>query len=542
MKKIFLLLAIALTAAFADPEGTFVEVELLSGTHQRARLMGIENDTVSLGGYIQNKFTIVKIAKKQFKKIVDEKGNDLLNETVKAIPSSSSTAKQTATPIEPSSSSVAPTKVDTTQVKETTSTKVQESEQTKKETSNELTEAPKNKEQPIKTVLIAYNTEGVDQSIADQLTGLTARLLMESGEHPQIIRKSDIKNCNDNICIQAELASFGYKSIYFGEIVQNIKTDSLTLNLTHAFYEDSLPMLHRASINVSRDAVLGDAIMNNKLKNQLLDAQGKETIKTKKNRTYIHIETDPDGATISRSEKDAICKSPCTFVTSDTAKFTVYAYWNVDRHLWGASTSIVPLPGDTVHVSLKLKRVTPEIRIITLPEGASVYKASTPITKHSKAIAKTPEKISVYNMGTDSLLIRKAGYRDTIVNFFAAPVSQIDLSIDLEKLTSFDEIEKQNKWLHEKKMQTLGEAFIGGAAGTVLIGSILLYLAHLDYNDADDIKSELKVPGAAKGKNYQDKVKKNKKLVDQGDNKAIAGGILLGTAAALLSAGLYFYF
>jgi len=116
------------------------------------------------------------------------------------------------------------------------------------------------------------------------------------------------------------------------------------------------------------------------------------------------------------------------------------------------------------------------------------------------------------------------------------------LSIDLEKLTDFDEIEKQNKWLHDKKMQTLGEAFIGGAAGTVLIGSLLMYLAHLDYEDAEDIKSELKIPGASKGKNYQDKVKKNKKFVNQGDNKAIAGGILLGTAAALLGVGLYFYF
>ena len=145
-------------------------------------------------------------------------------------------------------------------------------------------------------------------------------------------------------------------------------------------------------------------------------------------------------------------------------------------------------------------------------------------------------------MGTDSLIIRKAGYRDTLVNFFVAPVSQIDLSIDLEKLTSYDEIEKQNKWLHERKMQTLGEAFIGGAAGTALIGGLLMYFAHLDYNDADDIKKDLKIPGAVKGTNYQNKVKENKKLVNQGDNKAIASGILLGTAAALLGVGLYFYF
>lgn len=524
MKKIFLLLAFALTAAFADPEGIFVDVELLSGTRQRARLMGIDNDTVSLGGYIQNKFTIVKIAKKQFKRIVDEKGIDLLasSSSAKLAPISSvAVSSSSAKVAHISSSSIANSATSSSLVAKTT-------------------EKPATK--PVKTVLVAYTAEGIDQSVADQFTGLTARLLMESGENPHVIRKSDINNCNDNICMQNQLAAYGFRSIYSGEIVQDIKTDSLTLNLTHAFFEDSLPMLHRSSVNVSRTAAFSDAITNNKLKNQLLDAQGKDVIKTKKGRSYIHIETDPDGATISRTDKDAICKSPCTFVTTDTAKFTLHAYWNVDRHLWGASTSVLPLPGDTVYVSLKLKRVSPEIRILTFPEGANVYKASAPITKRSKAIAKTPEKIPVYNMGMDSLLIRRAGYRDTLINFFVAPVSQIDLSINLEKLTDFDEIEKQNKWLHDKKMQTLGEAFIGGAAGTVLIGALMMYFAHLDYSDADDIKKELKIPGAVKGENYKNKVKENKKLVDQGDNKAIAGGILLGTGAALLGVGLYFYF
>lgn len=563
MKKIFLLIAIALTAAFADPEGIFVDVELLSGTRQRAKLMGIENDTVSLGGYIQNKFTIVKIAKKQFKRITDENGKDLLDETpaatvAKTEPSSSSVAiSSSAVSSAASSSSVAISSSSTAVSSSAKQASVSSSSTKKSSSSSEpapvsssssekkpavSSSSEKAAPKPVKTVLIAYSGDGVNQSIADQFTGLTARLLMEAGENPQLIRKSDIKNCNDNICIQNELSSYGYKSIYFGEIVPNIKTDSLTLNLTHAFYEDSLPMLHKASVNISRKAAFSDAITNNKLKNQLLDAQGKETVKTAKTRSYIHIETDPDGATISRSEKDAICKSPCTFVTSDTAKFTLYAYWNVDRHLWGASTNITPLPGDTVHVFLKLKRVAPEIRILTFPEGASIYKASSPITKRSKAIAKTPEKIPVYNMGADSIIIRKEGYRDTLVSFFVSPVSQIDLNIDLEKLTNFDEIEKQNKWLHEKKMRTLGEAFIGGAAGTALIGGLLMYFAHLDYNDADDIKKELKVPGSVKGANYQNKVKENKKLVNQGDNKAITGGILLGTAAALLGVGLYFYF
>ena len=566
MKKIFSILAIALVAAFAEPEGKLVDVELLSGTQQRAKLIGIENDTVSLGGYIQNKFTIVKIAKGQFKKIVDEQGNDLLNadntqgtstkkapaakEPVTTATSSSTVAtssavKEATAKTQASSSATATSSASKESAikKAASSSSIVESSSSQPSSSADSSTPNADKPKPeIKTVLIAYNAEGIEQNIADQITALTARLLMESGEKPQIIRKTDIPNCNDNICIQSALASHGFNSIYFGEIAQNTRTDSLSINLTHVLYEDSLPLLHRSSFNVSRESALGDAITNNKLKNQLLDAQGKDIVKSKKDRAYIHVETDPDGATISRTNKDAICKSPCTFITTDTSKFTIHAYWNVDRHLWGASSSVVPLIGDTTFISLKLKRVTPEIRIQTFPEGANVYKAEKPITKRSKAIAQTPEKIPVYEMGMDSLIIRKAGYRDTLVSFFVAPVSQIDLSIDLQKLTDFDEIEKQNKWLHDKKMQTLGEAFIGGSIGTALIGGLFMYLAHLDYNDADDIKKELRIPGAVKGENYKNKVDKNHKLVKQGDNKAIAGGILLGTAAALLGVGIYFVF
>lgn len=569
MKKIFSIIAVALIAAFADPEGKLVDVELLSGTQQRAKLMGIENDTVSLGGYIQNKFTIVKIAKKQFKRIVDEQGNDLLNSTPapKSVEKEAPAAKVESSSIAESSSSISSSsqakaatassssvKAETAssssikatassssiRVSSATSSSVKEIKATSSEA--KAASSATHTEQPVKTVLVAYTAEGVEQSVADQFTALTARLLIESGEIPQLIRKTDVKNCNDNICIQSELAAAGFRSIYFGEITPVLRTDSLSLNLTHVFYEDSLPTLHRAVLKVSKASFFSDAISNNSLKNQLLDAQGKALVKSKKDRSYIHIETDPDGATISRSDKDAICKSPCTFITTDTSKFTVHAYWNVDRHLWGASTNIVPLPGDTTHVSLKLKRVSPEIRIQTFPEGANVYKANAPITKRTKAIAQTPDKIPAYEMGTDSLVIRKAGYRDTLINFFVAPISQIDLSIDLEKLTDFDEIEKQKKWIHDKKMHTLGEALIGGSIGTALIGTLFLYLAHLDYKDADDIKKELRIPGASQGANYRNKVDKNHKLVNQGDNKATAGGILLGTAAALLGVGIYFVF
>ena len=78
MKKFILTFALFWVSAVCASEGIPSLVELVTGTKQAAQFLGVQNDTVSLGGYIQNKFTIVKIAKKQFKRIVDEKGNDLL--------------------------------------------------------------------------------------------------------------------------------------------------------------------------------------------------------------------------------------------------------------------------------------------------------------------------------------------------------------------------------------------------------------------------------------------------------------------------------
>ena len=66
---LILLLVQALLAA--EPQGPSVNVELLSGTKQKAQFLGIVNDTVQLGGFINNKFTVVRIAKDKFKSIVD---------------------------------------------------------------------------------------------------------------------------------------------------------------------------------------------------------------------------------------------------------------------------------------------------------------------------------------------------------------------------------------------------------------------------------------------------------------------------------------
>ena len=86
MKKILLTFAILwISAAWAgetlspDSLGIPSHVELVTGTKQDAQFLGVKDDTVSLGGTIQGKFTVIRIPKNRFKSIVDNNGNDLLN-------------------------------------------------------------------------------------------------------------------------------------------------------------------------------------------------------------------------------------------------------------------------------------------------------------------------------------------------------------------------------------------------------------------------------------------------------------------------------
>ena len=79
MKKFILTFALFWVSTLWAGEGIPSLVELVTGTKQAAQFLGIQNDTVSLGGTIQGKFTVIRIPKNRFKSIVDEKGNDLLN-------------------------------------------------------------------------------------------------------------------------------------------------------------------------------------------------------------------------------------------------------------------------------------------------------------------------------------------------------------------------------------------------------------------------------------------------------------------------------
>ena len=523
MKKIILTLALCLFSQIcaADPQGVYAQVELLSGTKQKAQFLGIVNDTVSLGGYIKNQFTVVKFPKSQFKSIVDEKGNDLLN------PASADTAAKTDSAVADTTAAVPAT--DTTAVADSASVD---------SSSSTASAAPAN---IANKVFVSFEPSEIAPATSELLGNIAFGLLRELDSTTQMQRWDDIPDCNDRGCIQGHLKNAGTKEIFFGKALRAKHPDSVSIEITHVLFEEDLPTINKSQITVSRDSVLQDALQGNAFTALVKKAAGLP-VPTKQARSYIHVETDPEAATISRPERNAICKSPCTFAVTDTGRIEVNAYWNVDKHLWGAQTFVHPLPGDTAKVSLKLKRINPEIKIVSNPVGAEIFPGNEKIERNSKSIGTTPKMVTLTTPGMTSLRLRKAGYRDTLVNFYVAPVSEINLDISMEHLTDFEEIKKQEEWYHQRKVSFIGKVMMGSSAAPILMGSLLLYLAQQDYDDAEKIKNELKMPSAAKGENFNAKVKKNKDLVDSGDRYTIIGGSLIGTGIAVFGLGLFLSF
>lgn len=523
MKKIVLTLAFSLfsLAGAADPQGTYAQVELVSGTKQKAQFLGIANDTVSLGGYIKNKFTVVKFPKAQFKSIVDEQGNDLLN------PASADTAAKTDSAVTDTTAAVPAT--DTTAAADSASAD---------SSSSTAAAAPAS---IANKVFVTFEPSEIPRSTNELLGNITFGLLRELDSTIRILHWNELPDCNDRACIQEQLKKAGMKDIYFGKAVRARHPDSVSIELTRVTFEEDLPTINKSQITVSRDSILQDAIKGSSITALVKKAVG-IPVPTKQARSYVHVETDPEAATISRPEKNAICKSPCTFVVTDTGRIEVNAYWNVDKHLWGAQTFVRPLPGDTAKVSLKLKRISPEIKIVSNPVGAEIFPGSEAIERDSKSIGTTPKMVTLTTPGMTALRLRKAGYRDTLVNFYVAPVSEINLDITMEHLTDFDEIKKQEEWYHQRKVSYIGKVLMGSAIAPVLMGSLLLYLGQQEYADAEDIKNELKMPSAAKGANFNEKIKKNKDLVDTGDRYSIIGGSLIGTGIVVFGLGLFLTF
>ena len=493
-----LILLLAQVLLAAETQGPSVSVELLSGTKQKAQFLGIANDTVQLGGYINNKFTVVRIAKDKFKSIVDSSGKDLLQASDSRDNLADSTQVSTA------DSSTADT---------ATHTPVDEGE-----------------------------SDIADTALVLQINTLAARFLLENGEKIHILRKKDIPDCSDNICLQEKLSALGATTIYFGKVTNIPKRDSLELQLTRVVYEEELPTIYKSELKVSRSKALSDAISKDQLRIFLLEAQGIDADHLKEKKGYIYIETDPEGATLSRPEENSLCRSPCTIPVTDTSTTTIHAYWNVDQHLWGGSITLRPIMGDTVKRAIKLKRVNPELRIISTPAGAEIFSSKGEITEHSKTIGVTPARYPILEPGLVQFRLRKFGFKDSLVAVYVPPVSDVTVTVDLSQEDRFKEIQAQQEWDKARKKIRLGHTMMGVSIAPIIVGALFTYLGQLDYDDAEDIKDELNYSATSGGDFYQAKVEENQDLIEKGDQKTIIGLTLIGAGIIVFGVGLFISF
>ena len=532
MKKILLTFAILwISAAWAGEElssdslGIPSHVELVTGTKQDAQFLGVKDDTVSLGGNIQGKFTVIRIPKNRFKSIVDNNGNDLLNQPQAA----------------PTEESVQDSIVQDSTTQDTT---VQDST-IQDSTQHDSTAVEHSIETPVEGqhIFVSFERRNSESTLAEQLENLIIRLLKESGTPITFVNRQEFNFCNDALCIKDFLKTHGAASAYVGRITSARTPDSVAVQMTHYLLDDSTKAIaHTAQINLSAIKALSDALSKDKLHRFVLLLQGEQVpVETKSDISYVRIETNPEGANIATKESEDICKSPCTFAINDTGKTEIYAYWNVDRQLWGARTLVKPIPGDTAKLSLKLKRVKPELLIRSKPEGAYIFGGSSPLTKNSKPIGLTPSKHPIYEPGLSTIQLRKEGFRDTMVTVFTSPTELTDVDIKLTPITNKQEQIAQQEWLHERKKNFVGKTLMGSSIAPILLGTLFIYLANLDYEDADKIKQDLDRPVAG-GENYQARVSKNKDYVDKGDQKMIIGGSLLGAGFVLLGVGFVLTF
>ncbi|MDR1759574.1 MAG: hypothetical protein LBR60_03500 [Fibrobacter sp.] len=258
-------------------------------------------------------------------------------------------------------------------------------------------------------------------------------------------------------------------------------------------------------------------------------------------KSHFFIDSDPDGAIITKRDSDPICKTPCAFTTFDSSRVTFDIYWKVGNHLWAAHTNLLPIPGDTAKATLKLKRVEPAVEFITFPEGAEIFPPET-ITKKSKPIGKTPFVYRTLDIGFSEFRLWIPGYRDTLVQLYVTPDEKNIFKTELTALTNSEEIEKQNALIKTRKHYALGLTLMGSSIAPAVAGGILSIAAHQKYDKAKTLKKDLERPASVQGKNYQAKVKENKKRADEGDRYLYSGIACFGIAVLLLGAGISFTF
>lgn len=525
MKKIFALLCFSFVSLFAEnvERGFPVSVRLTSGASQKAEYVGSVGDTVQLGGFIADTFTVVKILKDRITALTDSNGNVLSVEKADSLYAAMHTKEESAEQLStPEDSTV---QISTAKDSSVTDSSVQVPQ---------INMAGK-------SLVFPALRRPIDSALALRIHDLQIQILREQGEFPISVSSANFPQCKDSPCIAKEAETQGAVAVWTLEILPAKHQDSLDLMLHRFLFSNEAQSSERLTISAKN--ATSELLSKNHFIEWIQKAKGiyKEPEKPKSTKSYVYVQTDPEGANLSRKGEDIICQTPCAFAISDTGKVEIEAYWDVENTLWANKAIIRPVPGDTAKINLRLKRVKPEIEIRTIPSGAQIFN-EIQITPHSRPIGTTPKTLFSGEPGPAELHLWREGYKDSVIHFHVSATSKTLVEIQLDSLTNPQDLEAQEVFHRIQKRIFWGHLALGTALAPAVAGGILLYLSHKDHEKAKDLKDELSLPSSGGGANYQKLVKDNHRYADRSKTEKYVGTGFLLFAGGLFATGIILSF
>jgi len=479
-----------------------VWVELKSGMQQKATLLGIQGDTVLLGGKVDGKDRIVRLPKDRFKRIL-------------SLPDS--------TPIDlQKPQTIAAVKTDV--------------EDTIQHDSAQAFDWLGH------FVVLPPETQGLDSTQQKGIFALLRQIMHDRGGFPVLSPT------------QAELAQLGTPEALIKKMKEvgalgilgsqwKMKDDSIHVQFRTIWTRGDSVQSTKASRGTKMD--LSRWLLSTEPWTALEKSTGIIiNSKPKQSRASLWVDTDPDGALVSINGQAPSCKAPCrVMIPTDTAmRATVWASWKVENHLWAGKTYIAVSPGDSLHTLVKLQPNHATILLTTHPAGADVYAESQDLSTSNRQLGQTPFSIDEFEPGELQWRISLQGYRDSIIKIVPDPTGHTSVQINLQPLSAPAEIATQAAQYNARTKIRLGKVMFGVSAAPLLLGTTMLYMASRDFDHAKNIKANLEAPSTGSGPNYLAQVQANHDAVHAGNVKQTIGGTLLGLGGILAVVGFSLWF
>ena len=182
MKKFFALLFFGFTWLLAQnmQRGFPVSVKLVSGATQKAEYVGSSADTVFLGGFIADTFTVVKILKDRITFLSDSNGTVLKLEQADSLYTALHTPQDSK-----AQDTVAPLpQIDISG----------------------------------KSLVFPATRRPIDSALAVRIHDLQIQILREQGERPIFVSPADFPNCKNSPCIAKDAETRGAVAVWTLEI------------------------------------------------------------------------------------------------------------------------------------------------------------------------------------------------------------------------------------------------------------------------------------------------------------------------------------